>query len=101
MTFVHPFVLILLFLPLSWLVWSLGHSRQRLGITLKALSIASILVALAEPRVTLPRTKTATLILVDTSRSLSTESLARASALVKQMERSKGSNWIKIVPFTS
>ncbi|MBV9406851.1 MAG: VWA domain-containing protein, partial [Acidobacteriaceae bacterium] len=101
MTFVHPFLLLLLCLPLAWLVWSWRSSHRHLAFVLKALSFAVILFALAEPTINLPETKTGAIVLVDTSASITREDLARAASLVTQMERNKHGNWMKVVPFAS
>ncbi len=39
------------------------------------------------------------MILVDTSTSITRDDLAHASSIVTQIERHKGSNWVKVVPF--
>lgn len=63
--------------------------------------MAAILFALAEPSLTLPETKAAKVVLVDTSASISKQELARASSIAQAAEGSKGRNWIKIIPFDS
>ncbi len=50
---------------------------------------------------TMPETKTGAVVLVDTSRSITRDDLARASSIVAQMERHKHGNWMKVVPFAS
>src|SRR5207248_2182507 len=72
---------------------------RHLGFTLKALSLAAILLAMAEPTITLPQTKTGAVVLVDTSTSITRDDLAHASSLVAQMTRHKHANWMKVVPF--
>ncbi|MGA8029793.1 MAG: VWA domain-containing protein, partial [Bryobacteraceae bacterium] len=74
---------------------------KRLSFTLKALSFAAILLAIAEPVITLPETKTGAVVLVDTSASITRADLARASSIIAQIERHKHANWMKIVPFAS
>ena len=101
MTFAHPLLIPLAFVPLIWAALSWSRSRSRIGLALKAGSIAAILLALSEPAINLPKTRTATAVLVDTSGSVSDADLSRASSLVQSMSRAKGGNWIKIVPFDS
>ncbi len=101
MTFVHPWVLSLVLLPLGWFGWMWRSPGRRVTIALKALTFAAIFVALAEPTMTLPETKTGAVVLVDTSGSITREDLARASAIVGRMERHKHGNWMKVVPFAS
>lgn len=99
MTFAHPFLLALAIVPFGWAAFSWPTSRTRLGLILKTFGFVAILLALAEPAIELPKTKTATAVLVDTSGSISDADLARASSLVREMSRAKHSNWMKIVPF--
>ncbi len=101
MTIVHPWVLLLVWVPLAWVVWAWRSSASHLGLLLKGLSFALILAALAEPTITMPETKTGAVVLVDTSSSITRDDLSRASSLVAQMERHKHGNWMKVVPFAS
>ncbi|MFL6416217.1 MAG: hypothetical protein ACJ74Y_11190, partial [Bryobacteraceae bacterium] len=101
MMFAHPFLVPLAVAPLAWAAFSWPRSSSRLGLVLKACSFAAILLALSEPSINLPKTRTATAVLVDTSASISDTDLSRASGLVRTMLRAKGGNWIKIVPFDS
>ncbi len=101
MTFAHPWVLALVLLPLAWIVFSLRHTPRPLRLMLKGFSIAAILFALSEPIVTLPQTRIAKVVLVDTSASITEQDLARASSLARDLERERGRNWIKIIPFDS
>ena len=49
----------LAWLPLAWMVFEWRRTSRKLGLTLKALSLAAILLALAEPRMILQETKVA------------------------------------------
>jgi Ca-activated chloride channel homolog len=101
MKFAHPLFLLLSFVPIVWCVYSFLRSSRPLGAVLKALSMAAILFALAEPSLTLPETKAAKVVLVDTSASISKQELARASSIAQTAEDNKGRNWVKIIPFDS
>ncbi len=101
MTFVHVWVLLLVPLPLLWIAYSWRTATRHFRLVLKGLSFAAILLALAEPVITMPETKTGAVILVDTSSSITRDDLARASSIVSQIERHKHGNWVKVVPFAS
>ncbi len=101
MTFAHPFLIALLLLPAAWVIWSWRGRTRRVSLLLKAASVAAILLALAEPVITLPQTKTAAVVLVDTSGSISQNDLSQADHLAAQMARSRNGNWMKVVPFAS
>ncbi len=101
MSFTHPWFLFLVLAPLLWIFLAWRKTARPLALVLKGLSFAAILLALAEPTITLPETRTAEVVLVDTSASITPEDLARASSLARDIERRKGSNWVRIVPFDS
>ncbi|MFL6353548.1 MAG: VWA domain-containing protein [Bryobacteraceae bacterium] len=99
MTFVHSWLLLLVPLPLFWLAYAWRTVTRPLALTLKALSFSAILLALAEPTITLPQTKTGAVVLLDTSASITPDDLAHASSLVSNIARHKHRNWMKVVPF--
>lgn len=99
MSFENPWVLLLLPLPLLW-VWRGWSTTQRhLGLTLKALSIIAILLALAEPRLSSWETKVGVAVVVDTSASLPAESLEKATQITGSLERERGRHWSRVFPF--
>ena len=99
MTFLHPWALLLALVPLSWVAWAWRGAVRPLTLALKGISLALILVALAQPIITLPDTRTGAVVLVDTSASISPDDLARASSIVREISRHKGRNWMRVVPF--
>ncbi|MGI8960818.1 MAG: VWA domain-containing protein [Bryobacteraceae bacterium] len=99
MTFVHPWMLLLVPLPMLWLAYSWRNVTHHLTLILKALSFAAIFLALAEPTITLPQTKTGVVVLVDTSASITPDDLAHASSIVTDIASHKYRNWMKVVPF--
>lgn len=106
MSFGHTWVLLLVPLPLIWMAitWrTAARSTRRKGmaLVLKSVSFAMILIALAEPSVLMPETKTGLVVLVDTSASIPTDDLGRASALIRQIEQHEARNWMSVVPFAS
>jgi Ca-activated chloride channel homolog len=98
-TFAHPWLLLLILAPLGWAVREWPVSARRLNMVMKAASFAAILLALAEPSVTMPETKTGAVVLVDTSASISDADLRRESSIVSGIVASRGRNWMRVVPF--
>lgn len=101
MTFAHPLFLLLILLPAAWIAWSWRLRGNRVNLLLKAVSLAAIILALAEPIVTLPQTKTAALVLVDTSGSISGNDLRQADDMAARIAASRGRNWMRVIPFAS
>jgi uncharacterized membrane protein/uncharacterized protein YegL len=101
MSFVHPFALALLLLPLLWLAWRWRESARHLGLVLKTLVLVAVVCALAEPTATLPQTRTAAVVLVDTSASITRDDLDRAATLILDIQGHVGGNWMKVVPFAA
>ncbi len=99
MTFEHPWLLLLLLAPLVWAVWEWRTSARHLGTLLKAAAFLAILLALAEPSITIRQSKVATAVLVDTSSSVSMDDLATASAFATAVDRVRGGNWVRVIPF--
>jgi Ca-activated chloride channel homolog len=101
MTWAHSWMLVAVLMPLAWVALAWRTAGHRVGLLLKGLAFAAIMLALAEPTINLPETKTGAVILVDTSASITPNDLSRASSTVSAIVRGKGRNWIKIVPFSS
>ncbi len=99
MTFAHPWLIPLALAPLLWAAWEWRNSARRTGLLLKAASLAAILLALAEPRLTFYESHVALAILVDTSASVSPQDLEAASAAATTVERGRGRNWTQVLPF--
>jgi len=99
MTFERAWVLAVAWIPLAWLFWEWRSGRQRMNIILKALSLTAVLIALAEPSINSPETKSAVSLLIDTSGSIADADLVRAGRLVKEIESERGRNWLKVIPF--
>jgi uncharacterized membrane protein len=98
-TFERSWVLILLLVPAAWGLWEWRHTVRRTALILKALALAAIIVALAEPSISVPETRAAVAMLVDTSASMTPNDLARASTFVKSVEQQRGRSWVRVVPF--
>jgi hypothetical protein len=98
-SFDRSWVLFAAWLPLAWAAWEWRRSARRGALLLKAISLAAILLALAEPRLTVYEDKVALGILVDTSASVSPHDLQRASELATRIDRGRGRNWAQVFPF--
>ncbi|MBV8809849.1 MAG: VWA domain-containing protein, partial [Acidobacteriaceae bacterium] len=99
MSFVHPWFLLLSFAPVCWVVYAWSSAARRRELLLKAASFAAILIALSEPTVTMPQTRTGAVVLVDTSRSITRSDLEHASAIASAVVRERGRNWVTVIPF--
>ncbi|HTB17669.1 MAG TPA: VWA domain-containing protein [Bryobacteraceae bacterium] len=99
MTFERSWVLIFLLLPLGWMFFEWRHTRRITALLLKTLSFLAIVLALAEPTLTLPQTKMAVAVLVDTSSSVSQQDLARASEFASALDKGRGRHWVRVLPF--
>ena len=99
MTFDHPWLLLLVLLPVAWAVWEWRFSGRRASLLLKAAAFAAIALALASPRLTVYESKVAVAILADTSASVSSQDLQTESALADRIERARGRHWTRIMPF--
>src|ERR1700691_3387769 len=99
MTFDRAWVLAIAWLPIAWAAWEWSRTRRRLALTLKAISLLAILLALAEPRLKVNETRVAVAVLVDTSDSISPTDLDRASKLAQSMQSAQGRHWMRVMPF--
>ena len=99
MTFDRVWVLAFAWLPLAWAVFEWRRTTRHLALALKALSLAAILVALAQPRLNTSETKVGLAVLVDTSASVSSNDLERASQIATSIADQRGRNWMRVIPF--
>lgn len=99
MTFERSWLLLALLLPLAWTILSWRGSLRRGALLLKAATFGLILLALAEPRLTVFSSRTAVIVLADTSASVSGEDLEGASALLARLEGARGRHWMRVLPF--
>jgi secreted protein with Ig-like and vWFA domain len=100
-TFLHPWALLAALLPAGWAAWEWRRSLRRGALLLKAGALFCVLLALAEPRITVYRTKVAVALLADTSASVTAQDLKNESALADRIERARGRHWTRILPFAS
>ncbi len=99
MTFDRAWVLAIAWLPLAWMVFEWRRTSRRAGLVLKALSLASILIALAEPRLNVFETRVAVAVLVDTSASVTPADLQHASQIAGAIADQRGRHWMRVIPF--
>jgi uncharacterized membrane protein len=92
-----------LLLTLEW--WLFGRrrrtARKYVPLGLKICGLLAILLALFQPHLTVPGRRTAALLLVDTSSSISEQDLQKASETASRISKARGGNWLRIVPFSS
>src|SRR6202046_3487142 len=99
MTFERAWVLGFLLLPLAWAFFEWRRTRRVTALVLKTLSFLAIIMALAEPTLTVPQTKVAVAVLVDTSASVAPQDLARASEFAAALDKARGRHWVRVLPF--
>lgn len=99
MIFERSWLLLAALLPLAWAAYEFPRTQRRLGLVLKAVSLAAILVALAEPVLKTTETKSSVIALVDTSASVSDADLKGASETVARMQGARGRNELRVIPF--
>src|SRR5271154_3433642 len=99
MTFERAWVLGFLLLPLAWALFEWRRTRRVTALVLKTLSFLAIVLALAEPTLTVPQTKMAVAVLVDTSASVTPQDLTRASEFASALDKARGRHWVRILPF--
>ena len=63
MTFDRSWVLAIAWLPLAWAAWEWTRTHRRLALVLKALALFAILLALAQPKLSVQETKVALAVL--------------------------------------
>src|SRR5215467_6120301 len=99
MTFDRAWILFLIWLPAAWVAWEWRSSARRSALIVKGAAILAVLMALAQPRLTVYENKVALAVLVDTSASVSTADLVRESDLVTKVQKGRGRNVTIVLPF--
>ena len=99
MTFAHPWLLALVPVSLAWAVWEWPTASRRFALLLKATAFCCICMALAQPSVTVYKTKVAVALLADTSASITAGDLKTESAFADGIERVRGRHWSRVIPF--
>lgn len=99
MTFDRAWALFLLLLPLAFAITEWRKTGRTIAILLKTLAFIAVVLALAEPRLQIFATKVAVVMLADTSASMTAQDLTRASDFANSVERARGRNWTRVIPF--
>src|SRR5690349_1428679 len=99
MSFERAWILFLSWLPFAWVAWEWRTSARRPALLVKAAVFLAVLLALAQPRLTVYENKVALAVLVDTSASVSTSDLARESDLATRIQKGRGRNITTVLPF--
>ncbi len=100
MTFLHPWVLLLL-LPLgAWTFFEWRRTWRPAALLAKAILAALIVVALAQPRLTIFEQRVAVALLADHSASIPAEDRRRLdSDLVARLNAARGRHTLRVIPF--
>jgi Ca-activated chloride channel homolog len=99
MSFERPWILLLGLLPILWATLYYRRTPQKVGLLLKSSALLAIALALAEPRLTVPQTKLAVAVLVDTSASITANDLVKASRITTQIQDARGRHTVEVIPF--
>jgi Mg-chelatase subunit ChlD len=86
-------------LAIEWILFA--HRPRILRIALKLGAAVMLIIALFGPAVRLPQTKVATVALADTSASIGSRDLTRATQVLQSLAARRGSNWFSVVPFAA
>lgn len=99
MTFDRPWALLLLLLPAAWAFFEWRKTARHPGVILKALTFAAVVLALSQPRISISESKMAVAVLIDTSASITNADLEHASESATAIDRIRGRNWTRVIPF--
>lgn len=99
MNFDRAWVLFLLPLVAVFPLIEWRRTQFHRGLLLKTIALAAIVLALAEPHLSVFETKMAVAVLADTSASVSTADLDRASQIATAIEKARGRHWVRVMPF--
>jgi len=99
MSFDRAWVLLLVPLPLLWVYLESRRRGFQPGLVLKGLCLLMVVLALAQPVLSVWDTKVAVVLLADTSASLSQRDLERSSSVAASLENERGRHWMRVLPF--
>jgi Mg-chelatase subunit ChlD len=99
MNFASPWVLWLLAALPVWVWWEWPRTLRRAGVLLKAAVFALIVLALAEPNMTVFEERLAVGVLADVSASVPAEQIERERSLARQIEAARGRNLSRLIAF--
>ena len=99
MTFERPWLLLLTALPFAWCVYEWRKHSRHFGLIAKTMMLLAIALALAGPVLSWRQRKIALAVVADTSASISPQDLAREQKILRQLDSSKDSNELDVIPF--
>jgi Ca-activated chloride channel homolog len=100
MTFERPlFLLLLLLLPVLWMWMRRVPGASRTCLILKCAVFAALVIALADPWANLAGRKMAITVLMDTSASMTQQSIQRGEAIVRDLVRRNSSADLRLITF--
>ena len=99
MSFANPWALALLPLVGTWAVWEWRQTNRKAGVLLKALVFACVIAAWADPGLTVFETKTAVMVLTDTSPSIPAEQVEQQQEILRRMGEARGRNLLRVFSF--
>ncbi len=101
MTFLHLWVLSLLVPAALWVLWEWTRTERRFALLLKALLLAAVVIALAQPKLAVFEKKVALGLLADTSASIPLDDLRKESELIGRVNAARGQNSLHVIPFAA
>ncbi|HMI91933.1 MAG TPA: VWA domain-containing protein, partial [Polyangiales bacterium] len=92
---------LVLLLPIALLgsLSDLPRAQRAAAVTIRAVLLLLLALALARPALRLDATRVSAVVLVDVSASVSDQGLAQARALVDRVQRARGDNDLRVVSF--
>ena len=99
MNFLRPWVLLLLPAVAAWAAWEWRRTARRGGLGLKALLLALVDLALAQPRVTVFEKKVALALLADVSASVPAKDVTKQSDWISRLRAERGRHSMQVITF--
>jgi len=99
MSFLRPWILVMLPLAAIWAAWEWRKTRRRAALLAKAAVAVLTLLAVAEPRLAVRDSRVALGLLADTSASVSAEDLRRESDMIARAQAARGRHSLQVIPF--
>ncbi|MBI3698585.1 MAG: VWA domain-containing protein, partial [Acidobacteria bacterium] len=101
MSFLRPWVSLMLPVVAAWAAWEWRKTHRRGALVLKAVMLALVALALAEPKLTVFERKVALAVLADTSASVPTEDRKKESELIARLRAERGRHSLQVLPFAA
>ncbi len=101
MILLRPWLLLLLAAVAAWAAWDWKHTSRRAALALKAAMLALVVLALAEPRLTVFEQRVAVALLADTSASVPAADLEKQSEFIGRVRGERGRHHLQVIPFAA